>query len=172
MHYLLDTSVLSGLVNPKSQHYTKTSGFRDGMSSTDRQWLCTVSVGEMVYGRELLALKVPPVAAAQLASVDAQLKAVQQIAEILPITHHVARKYGALRAHFARGVAPNAIGGWCKGKPPEIWYQQTSAARLKITENDLWIAAAALAYDLMLVTCDKDFDLIALHVKNLRVVSL
>ena len=171
--YLLDTSVISGLVNTSSTHHMKAMAFRSSVGSEDKVLICVVSLGEMQFGRDLMHSRWPPPSPARMAEVDAQLAVAQRLgAEVLEVTKHVAKEYGTLRALFARGVMPHGLDKRVKGIPPELWYQATTAATLKVTENDLWIAAVAIAHDLTLVHRDRDFTMIGQHAKALRVRPL
>jgi len=67
-------------------------------------------------------------------------RTIAEVTEILPITSQVAEQYAAIFVNLRR-----------KGKPIET--------------NDIWIAAIALAYDLILVTSDEHFQ----YVEGLKV---
>lgn len=171
--YLLDTSVISGLVDDTNQHHAKATAFRTGLGKDDDVLICVVSLGEMQFGRDLMHSRSPAPAAARLAEVDARLATAHRLsAQVLEVTKHVAKEYGALRALFARGVMPHGLDKRVKGIPPELWHQATNQGLLNVTENDLWIAAVAVAYDLTLVSCDKDFATVRDHVTALRLLRL
>lgn len=171
--YLLDTSVISGLVDDKNKHHTKATAFRSTLSKGDDVLVCVVSLGEMQFGRDLMQSRPSPPSPARMAEVDARLAAAHALtAQVLEITKHVAKQYGTLRAGYARGLMPKSVDKHVKGVPPELWYQATTGGVLKITENDLWIAAVAVAHDLTLVSCDKDFGTVHQHVANLRLLQL
>ena len=166
--YLLDTSVVSGFVNNASAHHTSATQFIKGAGPVTNLNVSAITVGEMAFGRELLAARVPPPSLIDLAQIDGRLLALQQFGNPLPTTHHVAREYGRLRASYARGVMPHAISAKIKGTHVELWQQKVPGSLLQITENDLWIAAVAVTHDLMLVTADKDFDLVKQQYATLK----
>ncbi len=169
--YLLDTSVVSDMVNPRKPTHASTMQFVNGITA-DQINICAVTLGEMEFGREMLLLRTPPPAQERIDEVDAMLKGLRQFAQALPITHHVARDYGRLRAAYANGVLPNALGAKLKGKPVELWHQQVPPSLLQITENDLWIAATAVTHDLVLATRDKDFNAVQRHFPQLKLMQI
>lgn len=167
--YLFDTSVLSDYTKVDSPYHAAAVAFVNGnISSMDQVNICAVSVGEVGFGRELLMLRRPLPSQQKIDEVDATLAALKQFAQSLPITHHVAREYGCLRAAYANGVVPNLLGKKLKGKAVELWHQHVPPSLLHITENDLWIAAVAITHDLILVTRDKDFDSVKRHCNQLK----
>lgn len=171
--YLLDTTVISDIVNESSHSHAAAMKFVDSNALIADQFnICAVTVGEMGFGRELLVLRTPSPAQRRIDDMDAKLAAAQRFAETLPVTHHVAREYGRLRAAYANGVVPNQLRARLKGKPLELWHQQVPPSLLHITENDLWIAAVAITHDLVLVTRDKDFDSVKRHCNQLKLLRI
>lgn len=166
--YLLDTSVVSGIVNTRSPWHTAVMAV---IPNYDEVQICTVTFGEMSFGREILLLRNPR-PAHRIDEADAFLAALERFAKPLPITHHVAREYAKLRAAYASGIAPNKLTSWLKGKQVELWQQSVPPSMLKITENDLWIAAFAVTHDLILMTCDKDYDEVKKHYAPLKLKQI
>jgi len=168
--YLLDTSVVSDIVNPNSPWHT--AAMKAMPPNADQVQICTVTFGEMSFGREILYLRNPPPAQQRLDEADAFVAALEKFAKPLPITNHIAREYAQLRAAYASGLAPNRLSSWVKSKPVELWQQQVPPSMLKITENDLWIAAVAVTHDLILMTRDKDFDEVKKHYASLKLYRI
>lgn len=167
--YLLDTSVASDIVKISSPWHAAAI---KALPNADQAQICTVTFGEMGFGREILRLRNPQPTQQSIDQADAFLKAIEQFAKPLPITHHVAREYAKLRAAYASGLAPNRLPSWLKGKPVELWQQQVPPSMLKITENDLWIAAFAVTHDLILMTRDKDYDEVKKHYASLNLYRI
>lgn len=172
--YLLDTSVLSVLVNQNQPLHTKAIAFRNQHAGEEqRLFLCVISLAEMQFGLNMFEGRTPKPNNADLDAVRGQIQAAGSLSEPLEVTRHVALEQGRLRAKWARKLSPNkAAIGKLKGVPPERWSDDWPATTLQITENDIWIAAMALTHDLTLVTCDKDFDKLAQAETQLRIIRL
>ncbi|MCF8205453.1 MAG: type II toxin-antitoxin system VapC family toxin [Methylotenera sp.] len=155
--FLLDTSVASDFVGPPASMPAQTKAFIEKHGQDVNQlFICSITIGEMSFGRALLHRRLPA-EPTKVALLDAKLQALGQFAQPFPVNNHVAREYAVLRANYARGVMPQALDKKLKGKAVETWHQHLPASTLRITENDLWIAAVAVTHDMTLVSRDKDF---------------
>lgn len=172
--FLLDTSVLSDLVNSSRPLHAKAVAFKNQYAGEEqRLFICVISLAEMQFGLDLYEGHASRPSQADLDAVRRRIKAANSISESLEVTHHVAQEQGRLRAKWARKIAPKkAAQGKLKGIPPERWSDDWPASALQITENDIWIAAMALTHDLTLVTCDKDFDKLAEAESQLRIIRI
>lgn len=149
--YLLDTSVLIALVDPKSSRHKAAHRAISLMSPSDLQFVSAISIGEISTG----------VAGIQRVHGKTPLHAHQVLAEaqarsVLNVTVQVGECFGALKAAMAARFMPNS-----KRKPPylEDWIVDVATGkRLGINENDLWICAQGYERDLNVLTCDKDFE--------------
>lgn len=109
----------------------------------------------------------------QLAEIDRRILSAEAFSGPLEINRHVAADYARLRAAYAQGVAPRLVQAKkLKSMPPELWTQAIPASQLQITENDLWIAALAVTYEMTLVTGDKDYGRVAKHFPVLDILSI
>jgi tRNA(fMet)-specific endonuclease VapC len=72
---------------------------------------------------------------------------------VLDVTKATRISYGALRASVFEKYAPNARRR--SGLRPEQLIDPATSQELGIQENDLWIAAQAMEYNLVFVTNDK-----------------
>lgn len=149
--YLLDTSVLIALVDPKHVLHAIATDAIDAMSAKDLQFVSAVSVGEIrtgvasvkrVHGRT-------PIHANQVLSAA-------QARTLLPINAHVAMTYGDLKAAMVSKFMLKASKNK-RSSHIEEWIDHATGNRLGINENDLWICAQGFERDLHIITCDKDF---------------
>jgi tRNA(fMet)-specific endonuclease VapC len=73
---------------------------------------------------------------------------------ILDIDKHTIDPYSDLRAELFKNYSPRKRRGRLTVKWLEDLVERTSAKELGIQENDIWIAAQAIQYNLVLVTED------------------
>lgn len=85
---------------------------------------------------------------------EAEFRAFVQtkVPTVLPIDKHTAEAYGKLRAAIFNQFAPGHLR--TKKRRPCQLTDHATATTLGIDENDLWIAAQAVQYNLVLVTSD------------------
>ena len=155
--YLLDTNMLgfiaavnSGSIQPREQLVAqRIAHIRE---TTNRKlFISAITQGECEYG--LLIATQPNTKRHQdaRAVVDAFLPGT-----VLPVDGNVAKAhYAFLRASLFARYAPKNKRGLAKKEFIGEWVEPTTQKELGIQENDLWIAAIALAYNLTLVTDDK-----------------
>lgn len=166
--YLLDTSVVSVLVDSTATGHGAAQQFMSEAKGS-QLFLCVVTLAEMQFGYEMLIRRKQSVTAVRLTEVRQRVAAATQIAALLEVTRHIATEHAKLRAAYAYLIAPNAAeSGSLKKKPPEMWHDDWPASKLQTTENDLWIAATALAHDLTLVTRDAGFQKVQQAVPALK----
>lgn len=82
---------------------------------------------------------------------------------ILDVTKHTIEPYSDLRAALFEKYSPRDRKARLRAKWPEDLRDRTSAKKLGVQENDLWIAAQAVQYNLVLITGD--------YMRRLREVS-
>ncbi len=115
-------------------------------------FLCPINVGEVEYG-----LLVAPYEKPEEHKLAGDLLAAFDSSDLLlDIDTNLARDYYAdLRARLFNHCAPR-IKRERKNynKRVEEWKDPTTSRELKIQENDLWLAAVAMAHNLILVTRD------------------
>ena len=172
--YLLDTSIISDIVNAASSRHKAATDFLNANELfIDQIYICVISLGEMRFGREVRPLIAPVPTSEQLAAIDQRITSAETLAEEVEINRHVAADYARLRAAYAKGIALKQLQTKkLKSKPPELWQQDVPASRLQITENDLWIAAIAVTYDLILVAADKDYQRVKEHFPALKFLRI
>ena len=82
---------------------------------------------------------------------------------VLVVDKHTIGSYSDLRAALFRKYAPRNKKGRLTKKWPEDLQDRTTAKQLGVQENDIWIAAQAIQYNLVLITAD--------HMRRLADVS-
>jgi tRNA(fMet)-specific endonuclease VapC len=152
-YYLLDTNIIGFLIEFKSGYISqKTKALEkhwNTLSENTRLFLCPITVGEIEYG-----LRVAPYSEEELR--DKIRKEISKL-DFFDIDENIARDYYAeLRARLFNRYAPKDKKNRRNyNKRIEEWRDPTTSKLLQIQENDLWIAAVAMAHNLILVTNDK-----------------
>ena len=73
---------------------------------------------------------------------------------VLEMDKHTVEPYSDLRAALFKKYSPKDKRGRLKAKWPEELCEKTTSKELGIQENDIWIAAQAVQYNLILVSGD------------------
>ncbi len=152
-YYLLDTNIIGSLIEVKSGYSSpETKALEkhwNTLSEDTRLFLCPITVGEIEYG-----LRVAPYSKEELH--DKIRKEISKL-ECFDIDENIARDYCAeLRARLFNRYAPKDKKNRRNYKKRiEEWRDPTTSKLLQIQENDLWIAAVAMAHNLILVTNDR-----------------
>ena len=143
--YLLDTNAASILWNSRHPDHNILRAFFHGKSSSP-VWVSIIAFGEIEYG-----LKVTP----QMDEVS-QKEVRKRMAEyvFLDVNKHTVEPYSNLRSALFTKYSPRKKRGRLKVKWPEDLQERTGAKKLGVQENDIWIAAQAVQYNLVLVTGD------------------
>jgi len=153
--YLLDTNIISSHLNPFDKHHDKVSKYIAGLDVGSVKYISAVTMGEMEFGFELAYRNGRPLD--QLERILAQARR----CAILEITRHTAKPYGDLRTALAKTYMPHRSSlGMRKGLPrwPDAWFDENTAEKLGIDENDLWISSQAAERNLNLITLDSDIS--------------
>jgi predicted nucleic acid-binding protein len=149
--YLFDTNVLSvfaqlknGVTTPQCEILAKKLKDRQG----SRIFLCPICVGEIQRG-----VRIAPDVTIQK---DIE-KIIASFHEVLPINEAVAADcYSVLWARLYKQYASRSKK---VGSPEKIRERErlnkTYTLEMGVQENDLWLAAVAMCYNLVLVTSDK-----------------
>jgi len=85
---------------------------------------------------------------------------------ILPIDEHVAEVFGALKAKIFENKFARAFRSDSGRK--NLLKNPTPAKDMGVHENDLWLVAQALAYNLILITSDRMQNILKLAPENLK----
>lgn len=163
--YLFDTSVVSRADHEKVKRFLEVNG-----AYTSRFFLCVVTVSELTFGLHLLSYRHAP--HEDRARTEEKIKRMCLMGALLDVSAHVAREHARIRAKFAAFKMPKAIQTRLKGKHVEMWHEDVRPSQFQLEENDLWIAAVALTYDMTLVSGDKGHEDLQQAVPELRLVLL
>lgn len=169
--YLLDTCTLSILQDKSDQAYDKTvAALKDFPPEAD-QWLCPITIGELAFGVAMVEWKL-----GKTTSVLRTHLAEAMTYKIVKMNRKTAKLYGELKGKLAENSSEYKakVTGQTKGKPPKLarWTDAIDKEPFGISENDIWIAAAALQQNLTLVSNDGDFKTIKKYWPKLKVVVI
>jgi predicted nucleic acid-binding protein len=149
--YLLDTNIIKYWYDDGCSEHAKVMARVQAVRQADPQtgyvprlFISVVTVGEIEYGHK----------AAPTPDLSKQAEYVvfmrDQSIESLDLTRHVGGDYGRLRAWLFNTFYDKKA----KPKRPEQLVDPVTARELGVQENDIWIAAQAIALDMVLVTHD------------------
>lgn len=147
MHtFLIDTCIWSYWFDNKRQEHTAIINHAQKLPADSILGISIITWGEIAYGQKVGSLEEAPI----------QSKYVQFITAQRPksfyIDIHTAKMYGELRALLFNKYTPREKKRVLR---PEQLINPVTSKELGIQENDLWIAAQAMARNLILVTSDK-----------------
>jgi len=149
--YLLDTNIIPYYSELKGgckslECYNLQSNLNK-LIGEHRLFLSVVSQGEIEYGLNTAPVK-------DIIQQDQVRKTIDGF-PLLNIDSNVASNYGDLRGRLFRYCAPRVRRGRSKrSKRIEEWFDPTTSKELQIQENDLWLCAVAMTYNLIFVTHD------------------
>src|SRR5690349_18578170 len=115
--YLLDTNVISAIVNSASPGHADAVAFRElNAGQEQRLFVCVISIAEMRFGLGMVQRRMPPPSTADLDVLRQRIAGAAQLSVPLEVTPHVAREQGLLRAKWAWKCSPKkAAMGKLKG---------------------------------------------------------
>jgi len=145
--YLLDTTAASIIWDKRHSDYLQIRAFLKNVSSSP-VLISTVVLAEVEYG-----LKIAP-----KMGMNRQNDVRNEMAKfplVLDIDRHTITPYSDLRSELFKKYSPKKQRGKLTVKWPEDLFDRTTAKELGVQENDIWIAAQAIQYNLILVTEDR-----------------
>ena len=97
--FLLDTSVLSTLMNPSQPRHANAVAFKDQHAGQEqRLFICVISLAEMQFGFNLYEGRTPRPRQTDLDVVRGRINAAGSLSVPLEVTRHVALEQGRLRS--------------------------------------------------------------------------
>lgn len=157
--YLLDTSLLSRLIDDTHAGHESAKAWESSLSVASRKIISVVAIAELRFGLELAM-------AANRRVVLPRLENIIRLAEQhtpLEVTRATAYEYARLKSAVVKKYMPKrlshrASAGWGN---PEAWIDEFTGRCLGTQENDLWQCAQAVERDLILASCDDGAKAIA-----------
>jgi PIN domain. len=139
--YLLDTNAASVLWDRRHRSYPQIRAFLKNVASFP-VLISTVVLAEVEYG-----LKIAP-----KMDMNRQNDVRNKMAKfplVLDIDRHTITSYSDLRSELFKKYSPKKRRGKLTAKRPEDLIDRTTAKELGVQENDIWIAAQAIQYNLI-----------------------
>jgi len=149
--YLLDTNVASALWDARHPDHEKGRSFLQEHSASP-VWISVISLAEVEYGLKTVSRF----------QEERQKDVRDQMAGFLyvrAIDKHTIHPYSDLRAALFKTYAPRNRKGRLTKKWVEDLCERTSGKELGAQENDIWLAAQAIQYNLILVSDDRMFHI-------------
>jgi len=145
--YLLDTNILSYWFADGSAEYERVTQYILSLPEDSLLAISAITLGEVEYGHRAISAEATPRQTTFLEFIN------EQLPTVLNVMASTRLYYGRLRADLFKMFYP--AGRRKRGLRPEQLVDPVTSLELGIQENDLWIAAQALEYNLVLVTADK-----------------
>jgi len=173
-NYLLDTNILRYWYDTRCDEHAsilrnvEAARRRDPQTGyVSRLFISVVTLGEIEFGHRVVKTPDKKKQAGYMAFVR------EQCPERLEIVRHVAEDYGELKAWLFENCSPKRMRP--RAKRLRQLVDPITAEELGADENDLWIAAQAITFGLVLVTHDTrgNFGKLLRHFsKTLRILDV
>lgn len=144
--YLLDTNIIAYWFDAKRPQHERVVRRIQALPQHAPLAISVITLGEIEYGTQVIPEDSISLHQALREFIDRHLPMV------LDISKTTVTRYGMLRARLFEKYAPS--GQRRRGLRPEQLIDPVTSRTLGIQENDLWIAAQALEFNLVLVTND------------------
>jgi tRNA(fMet)-specific endonuclease VapC len=147
--YLLDTCVVSALLDGQHKNYQRVRISDEAIESGAPRYVSRITIAELTFGmalHEAATGKAHPRA-------NEVLRRAQEYG-VREISKHTAMEYAELRKNLAVAHLPNLV----RSQRPrwvDQWMDRVTQEALQIDENDLWICAQARECNLILFTTDE-----------------
>ena len=147
--YLLDTNIASALWDELDENHADALTFiQNAAALGDLIYVSRITIAEIEYGYKLYV-------STQQDRRNKAEEAMRAYRNIKEIGKKTTGPYSDIRAAVFTLFAPRNSKNRIKNVRPERLTDKTTGAELGIQENDLWIAAIAVEYNLYLVTDDR-----------------
>lgn len=149
--YLLDTNIISNQWDELSDKHQDVKDFIDDCDEKD--WFCItcISVAEIQYGYNV-------VIKTDIERKKRLYEGLNSYKTIFYVDKNAIKPYACIRAALFNKYGKRNLRGLINEKQPEQLIEITSAKKLGIQENDLWIVAIAIAYDMTFVTAERKMN--------------
>lgn len=146
--YLLDNNIFSALCDGKHPHHTEAEKYLQKVGR-DFVFVPCVVIAEVRYGCNVVFNKDKQ----RQADIEKFIKTFDK--SVKNIGKHTTIPYAKIRAELFRKFGTKDAKHRIKEKLPEDLIDISTGKSLGIDENDLWICAIALEYNLILISNDK-----------------
>jgi tRNA(fMet)-specific endonuclease VapC len=144
--YLLDTNIVAFWFDPNRPQHARVEEHIQGLPQDVPLMISAVTVGEIEYGFRVVSEDDSSQQTAFRAFIA------QQLPTVLPVSKMACTYYGLLRARLFERYAPREKRR--RGLRSEQLVDPVTSLELGMQENDLWLAAQAVEFNLVLVTND------------------
>lgn len=145
--YLLDTNAANVFWDSKHRDNLNIRNFLK-QNADAPIWISIIVFGEIEYGLKIRS------GLDEDSKKVVRSKMVSFSPYLLDIDKHTIEPYSDLRAALFQRYSPKDKRARLKAKWPEDLVDRASAKELGVQENDIWIAAQAIQYNLVLITND------------------
>src|SRR6266446_1989155 len=145
--YLLDTNVASAFWDEGHPNYQDARNFVEDLG-TDVVYISRFVVAEVLYGHKVHAGS----DAARRKIIEDKMSAFRLIKDV---DKHTVEPYSDIRTALFTEFGHRNKEGQIKKRRPESLVDETTSEQLGIEENDLWMAAIAVQYNMIFVSDDK-----------------
>jgi len=148
--YLLDTNIVVYWFDSRRPQHERVVHHIQELPEATPLMISAITLGEIEFG-----LQVSKVSTLEQEVSQEALRVFTDtnLPMVLDVTKATRISYGALRASVFEKYAPNTQRR--RGLRPEQLIDPATSHKLGIQENDLWIAAQTMEYNLVFVTNDK-----------------
>jgi len=143
--YLLDTNIITYWFQGATPENRKVVSHIGGLDAGTPLRVSAVTLGEIEYGHRVVAATDTPI------QIEFNQFVHTQLPDVLDIRRTTRIYYGLIRARLFAKYSPQY---GRKAVRPEQLADPVTAQTLGVQENDIWIAAQAAEYNLVLVTHD------------------
>jgi tRNA(fMet)-specific endonuclease VapC len=164
MEYLLDTNAACALWDSLHPFHGEARKFWDNLKAEDGIYISRITVAEIEYGLK--------VALATDVKRRAEVQRKMASFAVREIGQHTTGPYSDIRSALFLKYGERDGRGRVKQKRPEQLVDRTAARALGTQENDIWIAAIAVEYNLTLVTDDRMAHIKEVCADRLQIVAL
>lgn len=140
--YLLDTNAASALWNVRDENHQKIKEFIENIGNS-LIFMSVIAISEVEYGLKRQNTRISDLTKANIRN------EMSKFPEVISIDKHTSDPYSDLRAKLFDKYSEKKI------KWAEDLIDKTTAKKLGVQENDIWLASQAIQYNLILISSDR-----------------
>jgi tRNA(fMet)-specific endonuclease VapC len=146
--YLLDSNITSAFFDGYNKFHNDAVDFVKNVGGEGFIYIPRIVIGEILFGHKLFT-------ATDKNRQQLIEKGLSAFKNIKDVDKHTVEPYSDIRAALFNQYGPRDKKGKVKKVHPESLVDRTTSKELGVQENDIWIAAIAVEYNMVLVTEDK-----------------